>query len=113
MSWGAVIAHVGTSVLELNAAYEQSKLIDINSKLNQTFAGIEADQMMRQATSLENQGVRASQIEQYKTRSTMSDATAAMAAAVWPDRKPPTPGVSISSSPDERMERGIDSSIAM
>ncbi len=80
MSWAAVVQHVGASYIELNAAYEQSKLIDINSKLNTTFAGIEADQMMRQATALENQGVRASQVEQYKGRAMMSDATAAMAA---------------------------------
>jgi hypothetical protein len=81
MSWGAVIAHVGTSYLQMDAAYEQSKLIEINSKLNQTMAGIEADQMLRQATSMENQGVRQAQIEQYKTRSTMSDATAQMSAS--------------------------------
>jgi hypothetical protein len=79
MSWGAVIAHVGQSYLELNTAYEQSKLMDINAKLTKTMAGIEADQMLRQATQYENQGVREAMIEQYKTRVTMSDATAAMA----------------------------------
>jgi hypothetical protein len=80
-NWAAVASHVTSSYLDMRTAYEQSKLIDINSKLNTAMAGIEADQMMRQAIQMENVGVRQSQIEQYKTRATMSDATAAMAAS--------------------------------
>ena len=53
---------------------------DDATKLTKTMAGIEADQMLRQATQAENQGVRAAMVEQYKTRVTMSDATAEMAA---------------------------------
>ncbi len=80
MSWGAVLMNVTQSYLEMDQAYNQSKIIDAESKLNQTLAGIEARQIERSAISVENQGVRAAMIEQQKTRAVSSDAVAAMAA---------------------------------
>jgi hypothetical protein len=79
-SWGAVISSVAQSYLSINEAYNKSKIIDAEAKLNETLSGIEASQLERQAIAAENAGVRASQIEQYKTRVVSSDATAAMAA---------------------------------
>jgi len=80
MSWGALISNIGSSYISMNEAYNQSKIIDAQSKLDETLAGIEANQLERQATSVENMGVHAAAIEQYKTRVVSSDATAAMAA---------------------------------
>lgn len=80
MSWGAVIASVGQSYLSMSEAYNKSKIIEAESKLNQTLSGIEARQMERSAISVENQGVRAAMIEQQKTAMVSSDAVAAMAA---------------------------------
>lgn len=80
MSWGALIANVGQSYISMNEAYNQSKIIAAQSKLDSVLAGIEANQLMRQATSIENLGVHAAMVEQYKTRVVTSDATAAMAA---------------------------------
>jgi len=80
MSWGALISNVGQSYISMNEAYNQSKIIAAQSKLDSVLAGIEANQLLRQATSIENMGVKAAQIEQYKTRVVSSDATAAMAA---------------------------------
>jgi len=80
-NWAAVVSNVTQSFLSIDQAYNKSKIIDANSKLNQTLAGIEARQMERAALQTENQGVRASQIEQYKTRVVSSDATAQMAAS--------------------------------
>jgi len=81
MSWGAVIASVGQSYFSMSEAYNKSKIIEAESKLNQTLAGIEARQMERSAIAIENQGVRAAMIEQHKTKMVSSDATAAMAAS--------------------------------
>lgn len=80
MNWGAVISSVGQSFLSMNEAYNKSKILESQSKLDFTLAGIEARQMDRAATGIENQGVRAAMIEQYKTRVVTSDAIAAMAA---------------------------------
>jgi len=80
MSWGAVITNVASSYVSMNEAYNKSKILESQSKLDLVLAGIEARQMERSAISVENQGVRASQIEQYKTRSVTSDAIANMAA---------------------------------
>lgn len=81
MSWGAIIANIGASYVSMNEAYNKSKIIEAEGKLNEVMAGIEASQMERSATQIENQGVRAAQIEQYKTRVVSSDATAQMAAS--------------------------------
>jgi hypothetical protein len=79
-SWGAVISNVGQSYFALSEAYNKSKIIDAESKLNQTLSGIEARQMERSAISIENRGVRAAMLEQQKTAMVSSDAVAAMAA---------------------------------
>ena len=81
MSWGAVIANVGQSYVSISEAYNKSKIIEAESKLNETLSGIEANQLEREAISVENAGVRAAMIEQQKTRMVSSDATAAMAAS--------------------------------
>ena len=80
MSWGAIITNVAQSYLAIDEAYNQSKIIAAESKLNQTLAGIEARQIERSAIAVENQGVRAAMIEQQKTRKVSSDAVATMAA---------------------------------
>jgi len=80
MSWGAIITNVASSYTSMNEAYNKSKILESQSKLDFTLAGIEARQMDRQATGIENRGVRAAMIEQYKTRTVTSDAVAAMAA---------------------------------
>jgi hypothetical protein len=79
-NWAAIAVNVTQSYLSMSEAYDKSKIIDAEAKLNQTLAGIEANQLERQAIAAENVGVRAAQIEQYKTRVVSSDATAAMAA---------------------------------
>jgi len=80
MSWGAIITNVAQSYTSMNEAYNKSKIIEAESKLDLVLAGIEARQMDRQAIGIENQGVRAAMIEQHKTRMVTSDAVAAMAA---------------------------------
>jgi hypothetical protein len=80
MSWGAVISQVGQSYFSMSEAYNKSKILESQSKLDVTLAGIEARSMERQAISVENQGVRAAMIEQHKTKTVTSDAIAAMAA---------------------------------
>lgn len=80
MAWGSIIASVGQSYLSINEAYNKSKIIDAENKLNLTLSGIEARQMERSAIQIENQGVRAAMIEQQKTKMVSSDAVAAMAA---------------------------------
>jgi predicted PilT family ATPase len=64
----------------MSEAYNKSKILESQSKLDLVLAGIEARQMERSAIGVENQGVRAAQIEQQKTRTVTSDAVAAMAA---------------------------------
>ena len=81
MSWAAVAVNVGQSFFSMSEAYNKSKIIEAESKLNVTLAGIEARQMERSAIGVENQGVRAAMIEQQKTAMVSSDATAAMAAS--------------------------------
>ena len=81
VNWGAVAVNVGQSFLSMSEAYNKSKIIDAEAKLNETLSGIEARQMERSATAVENQGVRAAMIEQQKTAMVSSDATAAMAAS--------------------------------
>jgi hypothetical protein len=81
MSWGAIISNVTQSYLSIDEAYNKSMILESQSKLTTTLAGIEARQMERQAVQVENQGVHASQVEQYKTRVVSSDATAQMAAS--------------------------------
>ena len=80
MSWGAIITNVAQSYTSMNEAYNKSKIIAAESKLDLVLAGIEARQMERSAIGIENQGVRAAMIEQHKTRMVTSDAVAAMAA---------------------------------
>jgi hypothetical protein len=80
MSWGAVISSVGQGYFSMNEAYNKSKILESQSKLDFTLSGIEARQMERTATGIENQGVRAAMIEQQKTAIVTSDAIAAMAA---------------------------------
>lgn len=80
MSWGAVITNVGQSFVSMSEAYNKSKILEAQSKLDFTLAGIEARQMERSAIGIENQGVRAAMVEQHKTRMVTSDAIAAMAA---------------------------------
>lgn len=80
MSWAAVAVNVGQSFFSMSEAYNKSKIIEAESKLNQTLAGIEARAMERQAIGIENQGVRAAMIEQQKTKMVSSDAIAMMAA---------------------------------
>jgi hypothetical protein len=72
--------NVGQSFFSMSEAYNKSKIIEAESKLNQTLAGIEARAMERQAIGVENQGVRAAMIEQQKTKMVSSDAVAMMAA---------------------------------
>lgn len=81
MSWATVINQVTSDYVTLNEAYNQSKIVEINAKLNETIAGIRADQLGRQATMMENIGVRQAQIAQYEGRKAESDAIAAMAAS--------------------------------
>ncbi len=80
MSWGAVVTSIGQSYVSMSEAYNQSKILESQSKLDFTLAGIEARAMERSAIAVENQGVRAAMIEQHKTRMVTSDAIAAMAA---------------------------------
>ena len=80
MSWGAIITNVAQSYTSMNEAYNKSKILEAEGKLNFTLAGIEARQMERSAIGIENQGVRAAMVEQYKTRVVTSDAVANMAA---------------------------------
>lgn len=80
MSWAGVIANVTQSYVSMNEAYNQSKIIEAEGKLNETLAGIEARQMERSATQIEAAGTRAAMIEQHKTKVVSSDAIAAMAA---------------------------------
>lgn len=80
MSWGAIITNVAQSYTSMNEAYNKSKILEAESKLNFTLAGIEARQMERSAIGIENRGVRAAMVEQYKTRVVTSDAVANMAA---------------------------------
>lgn len=80
MSWAAVVANVAESYISMDEAYNKSKILEYDSKLNETLAGIEARQMERSAISIENQGVRAAMIEQHKTKMVSSDAIAQMAA---------------------------------
>ena len=79
-NWAAITMNVSQSLLSMSEAYNKSKIIDAEAKLNETLSGIEANQLERQAIAAENAGLRAGQVEQYKTRVISSDATAAMAA---------------------------------
>ena len=81
MSWANVITQVTSDYITLNEAYNQSKIIEANAKLQETMAGIYADQLGRKATMMENIGVRQAQIAQYEGRVAESDATAIMAAS--------------------------------
>lgn len=80
MSWGAVISQAGQSFFSMSEAYNKSKILESQSKLDFTLAGIEARSLERAAIGVENLGVRAAMIEQHKTRMVTSDAIAAMAA---------------------------------
>jgi hypothetical protein len=80
MSWAAVVTNVAQSYMALDEAYNQSKIVEAEAKLNETLAGIEARQLEYQATQIEAAGTRAAMIEQQKTRQVSSDAVAAMAA---------------------------------
>lgn len=77
---GSSLIQATSTALDYYNTYTQSKILETQGKLNETLGQIEADSLRRNATLEMNKGVRAGEIEKYKTRATMSDATAAMAA---------------------------------